>query len=170
MCDELTSISIPWEVRSKAELGKKGHVGRMSFNIWFYPSLPCSNVTGNKLISSNLFCPWQKLVSWAWSLPTLISTCEALLVFFSLVQLRKGNDKSDLGGYMASSQSLPTTDTHLWGLVVWTCSKQQSSSLDIAAFPLAPSDYTFWALVSWDLLGNNIDFLLQCDKISHEVL
>lgn len=77
-----------------------------------------------------------------------MSTSEALSIFFSLVQVRKGNDKSDLGGHMASRQDLPTADPHLWGLVVWACRWQQSSSLNIAVFALVPGDYTFLALAS----------------------
>ena len=48
------------KTRSKVKPGKKGGVGGRCFKIWFYFSLSCSDLTGNKLIffpKSSLFCP-----------------------------------------------------------------------------------------------------------------
>lgn len=168
MCDELTTIPIPWEVRSKAELGKNGQVGRMCFKIWFYSSLPCPDVTGNKLISPGQICFSHDRNCWVISFYPYLNLWGSFN-FFTLIQLRKGNNKSDLVRHMASSHSLPTTDTHLWDHVVWPCGEHQSSSLNITAFPSVPGDYTFLALASRDLLGNNVEFLLQFKKISHEM-
>jgi len=66
-CDELNATPIPHppvllgagggrEIANEVEPGKKGGVGRRCFKIWFYFSLPYSDLIGNKLISLSRVC------------------------------------------------------------------------------------------------------------------